>query len=77
MHGLGRQSATDHAPVLGPRDQAGILQHPQMFQESGQRHRVRAGQFADRRGALFQVGQHPASGAVRQGGKNSVQRSVV
>jgi hypothetical protein len=44
----GRKLAAHDPPFLGPRDQAGILQHVQMFHETGQRHVVRGCKLADR-----------------------------
>jgi hypothetical protein len=44
--------AADHSALLGPRNQPCILEHLQVFHESGQRHLVRSGKLADREVAV-------------------------
>ena len=69
----GRKLATDDPPFLGPRDQAGILQHVQMFHETGKRHVVRRRKLAHREAVAAQRLEHMAPRAVGQRGEQRIE----
>jgi hypothetical protein len=73
LHRLRRQLAADHPALLGARDQAGFLQHPQVLHEAGQRHLVLVGQLGDLALADGERLQHVAPRAVGQRGEHRVE----
>jgi len=77
LHRSGGQAARHGAAGLGARDQAGIRQHVEMLHDSGQRHRKRPCEFADRH-VLFvtEPGEERSPGRIGKRRKGAVQRLV-
>jgi len=72
----GRKLATHDPPFLGPRDQAGILQHVQVFHETGQRHVVCGCKLAHREAVAAQRLEDMAPRAIGQRGEQRVELVV-
>jgi hypothetical protein len=68
-----RKLAAYDPAFLGPRDQAGILQHVQMFHETGKRHVVRGRKLADRQAVAAQRLEDVAPRAIGQRGKQRIE----
>ena len=76
LHGRSRELAADDPAFLGPRDEPGILEHAQVFQETGQGHFVRGGELADGKVVAGERLEHSAAGAIGKRGKNHVELIV-
>jgi len=72
----GRELAAHDPTFLGPRDQAGILQHVQVFHETGKRHVVRGCKLADREAVAAQRLKDVAPRAIGQRSEQHVELVV-
>ena len=72
----GRKLAAYDPPFLGPRDQAGILQHVQVFHETGKRHVVRGCKLAHRQAVAAQRLEDVAPRAIGQRGEQCIELVV-
>ena len=71
-----RELATHGAAFLLADDQPGILEHPQVLHEAGQRHVVRGGELGDAQAARLEAAQHVAPRGVGEGGEHEVELGV-
>jgi hypothetical protein len=69
----GRELAAHDPPFLGPRDQARILEHVQVFHEPGKRHVVGSRELAHREAVAAQRLEDVAPRAIGQRCKQCVQ----
>ena len=73
LHGARLEAAAPHAPLLGVREQAGPLQHPQVLVYSGERNAKGPRELADGRFTGGQLREDRAPGGVGQGGEHRVE----
>jgi len=76
LHRLGKEFATDHPALLRPGDQAGVLQHPQVFHEPGERHGVRLSKLGHAEAVLAERRQNVSPSRIRQRGKHQIQVDI-
>jgi hypothetical protein len=73
LHRLGLQGAAHDASFLAALDEAGRLEHREVFHEAGQRHLVLVRKLGHRLAALLERREHMAPSAVGQGGEDHVE----
>jgi len=73
VEALRLQDAGPRLSCAGPRDEAGLLQHLQVFRDRLLRHRERLGELVHRRVAAGEPFQDRAPGGVGQGRENQGQ----
>src|SRR5215472_12003915 len=67
------EPAGPHPPDLLGRDEAGLLQHPDVLAHAGEGHVECLGQIRDRRVAASQPLQHATAGGVREGRERGIE----
>jgi hypothetical protein len=76
LHGRGIELAAHDPPLLGPRDEAGGLQHGEVLDEARQRHVVRRRQLADAGPAAAELLQHAPPRRVGQRGEHEIELGI-
>jgi hypothetical protein len=69
----GAQAAELLAPGLAALDQPSAFEHAEMLGSTGEAHRERRGEFADRALAVAELDEHCAAGGIGQRGESHVE----